>query len=66
MTSLHDVQVPMVYLTEWMRRKSQSPYVGNLVFWLSFCVIGQPLAVMLYWTLFTENRSAQLGLVSAS
>ncbi len=66
MTALHGVQVPMVYLTEWMRRKSQSPLVGNLVFWLSFCVIGQPLAVMLYWTLFTENRTAQRGLVSAS
>lgn len=54
----------MVYITEWIRRRYNNSAVGNLVFWLSFCVVGQPFAVMMYWTMYTERRSAQLGLAT--
>ena len=59
-------QMPMVYITELIKRRYNSSALGNLVFWLSFCVFGQPWAVMMYWTMYTESRSAQHGLIGAA
>ncbi|KAI9027864.1 MBOAT, membrane-bound O-acyltransferase family-domain-containing protein [Hyaloraphidium curvatum] len=52
-------QVPMIYLDGavakirdalgWRPPKEVSDTVGNLHFWMSFCIIGQPLAIMLFW-----------------
>ena len=57
------VQVPMIYITELIKRRSNNATWGNLVFWASFCILGQPLAVMMYWTMFSERRAAAQGLV---
>lgn len=40
-------QVPAILMTD--RYKHQPQWVGNFIFWLQFCVVGQPLAVLLYY-----------------
>eukprot|EP00884_Botryococcus_braunii_P001150 jgi/Botrbrau1/11035/Bobra.92_2s0008.1 len=42
-------QVPMVYLTEYLKKRFKSDQIGNLVFWISFCIIGQPISLILYY-----------------
>lgn len=43
-------QVPLMYITQYIQRRLKSEHAGNLVFWLSFCVLGQPTALLLYWS----------------
>ncbi|KAK9820951.1 hypothetical protein WJX81_004802 [Elliptochloris bilobata] len=42
-------QVPLMYLTEYLKRKVKSDQVGNFIFWVTFCVIGQPISIILYY-----------------
>jgi diacylglycerol O-acyltransferase-1 len=41
-------QLPMIYLTERLRAKTGNKDIGNAIFWISFCILGQPLAMILY------------------
>jgi hypothetical protein len=41
------MQIPLVALTKYLYRKYPGS-IGNMIFWLSFCVVGQPMAVFLY------------------
>jgi len=52
-------QLPMIYLTEQLRAKTGNGDVGNAIFWISFCFLGQPLALILY---FHDYRIMSLGL----
>ena len=38
----------MVATTKWLDMKFKGSSIGNVVFWLSFCVLGQPVAILLY------------------
>jgi len=40
-------QVPLMIITEWLKARFQSDRVGNIIFWVSFCFVGQPLAMIL-------------------
>lgn len=42
-------QMPLIALTNWIARKvpSKSRF-GNILFWVTFCVVGQPMCIMLY------------------
>jgi len=54
--SVH-VQVPLMGATSHLRKKCKSAIVGNFIFWTTFCVLGQPICIMMYyyaWVL--ENR----------
>jgi diacylglycerol O-acyltransferase-1 len=31
--------------------------IGNLFFWISFCVVGQPFSVLLYYRAWLKNHS---------
>jgi len=45
------VQVPLIALTlplEKMKGKN-GKVLGNAIFWISFCLVGQPLAALLYF-----------------
>lgn len=42
------MQIPLVAITKYFYRKHPGSSIGNMVFWLSFCVVGQPMAIMLY------------------
>jgi diacylglycerol O-acyltransferase-1 len=44
-------QIPLIFLTDPLA-KAKSPtakVAGNMVFWVSFCLVGQPLAALLYF-----------------
>lgn len=40
-------QMPLVAITKWMDKKLRGS-AGNVIFWLAFCVVGQPMGVLLY------------------
>ncbi|KIW02050.1 hypothetical protein, variant [Verruconis gallopava] len=44
-------QIPLIFLTDpLMKAKSYTAKtVGNLTFWITFCLVGQPLAALLYF-----------------
>jgi hypothetical protein len=41
-------QVPLVVFTKYLYRKFPGSSIGNIIFWVSFCVVGQPMAILLY------------------
>jgi len=41
-------QVPLVWITKYLTKKLPGTSMGNVIFWLSFCVVGQPMAILLY------------------
>ena len=41
-------QLPLVAITKFLYRRHPGSSIGNLIFWLSFCIVGQPVAVLLY------------------
>lgn len=42
------MQVPLVAVTKFLQGRSPGSSVGNIIFWLTFCVIGQPMAILMY------------------
>lgn len=42
------MQLPLVAITKFLYKKQPGSSLGNLIFWVSFCVVGQPVAVLLY------------------
>ena len=51
-------QVPLMWVTEVLKNKFNNDRVGNVIFWVSFCFLGQPLAEILY---FHDWRKAQMA-----
>ena len=46
-------QVPMLPLSSWLKRKTRGTTfepAGNYLFWITFCFLGQPAAVLLYYS----------------
>ena len=41
-------QIPLIILTRWLSKTMHRPVYGNLLFWVSFLVLGQPLIILLY------------------
>src|ERR1700694_2237313 len=53
-------QVPLVYLTEPLEKmRGSGTTIGNCIFWISFCLVGQPFGALYYFyryiTLFSTN-----------
>lgn len=42
------IQIPMIIIMDIFKSYLEKTQIGNVVFWVSFCIIGQPLAVMVY------------------
>lgn len=42
------MQIPLVGITKYIWKKFPGSSLGNVIFWLSFCVVGQPMAIVLY------------------
>jgi diacylglycerol O-acyltransferase 1 len=44
-------QIPLILLTDPLRKVESHAWkvFGNMVFWISFCLVGQPLAALLYF-----------------
>ena len=41
-------QIPLIFLTKILDRKFPGSSIGNVIFWISFCFVGQPMATLLY------------------
>lgn len=42
-------QLPLVHITAAIDKRLKGSQLGNMLFWVSFCVVGQPLCVLLYF-----------------
>ena len=56
------VQLPLIMVTEPLEKMQgvNGKRIGNCIFWVSFCLVGQPLAALLYF----YNWQAKYGSVS--
>lgn len=44
------LQIPLIALTDAVQKITHfGPTMGNMIFWVSFCLVGQPLAALLYF-----------------
>ncbi|XP_024932357.1 diacylglycerol O-acyltransferase 1 isoform X1 [Ziziphus jujuba] len=43
------LQVPLVLITNYLQERFRSSMVGNMIFWFIFCILGQPMCVLLYY-----------------
>ena len=43
-------QVPLIWLTKKADKVFNNAFIGNCFFWLVFCLVGQPVGVILYYT----------------
>ena len=58
-------QLPLIALTNWTARKLKNDQAGNIIFWLSFCIFGQPMAVILYYMDFMGKAGALAAVAAA-
>ena len=40
------VQAPLTYVTRIVDARYNSAFFGNIIFWLVFCVVGQPIGIL--------------------
>ncbi|KAJ2756548.1 hypothetical protein GGI19_000764 [Coemansia pectinata] len=51
------MQIPLIQLTQWLVRwRGPESGLGNAVFWISFCIVGQPLGVVQYYYTWVKNN----------
>lgn len=45
------LQIPLIILTDAIQKVKgiRGKVAGNMIFWMSFCLVGQPLAALLYF-----------------
>lgn len=43
------LQVPLIAISKALVRFLQTEQLGNIFFWLTFCIFGQPICVLLYY-----------------
>mmetsp|Transcript_50142 Transcript_50142/g.55953 ORF Transcript_50142/g.55953 Transcript_50142/m.55953 type:complete len:739 (+) Transcript_50142:89-2305(+) len=58
-------QIPLVAITKYIDKVRPGSSIGNFIFWLSFCFLGQPIAIMFYtidyWKLNSIPGEASYG-----
>lgn len=50
-------QVPLMVLTNYLHNRFQSTMAGNIIFWVFFCIVGQPISVLLYYHDYINQSS---------
>lgn len=56
-------QVPLIHITTWYMAKHPHSSFGNYFFWISFCILGQPMCVLLYYRAWiSKNPSLSCSL----
>lgn len=61
------IQIPLIYITRPLE-KMQGPngkLIGNVIFWVSFTILGQPFAALVYfyaWQAKYGSVSRRMGL----
>lgn len=41
-------QAPLIRISKWLDGRTENAFLGNALFWLVFCLCGQPMGVLLY------------------
>ena len=59
-------QIPLVYVTKFLEKKYPGSSLGNVFFWLSFCIVGQPMAILLYCLDYLKAASVVQSMSSSS
>jgi len=52
-------QIPLIFITKVIDRKYPGSSIGNVIFWISFCFVGQPMAMLLYTIDYWEINHGQ-------
>eukprot|EP01121_Diplochlamys_sp_Union-15-3_P012857 TRINITY_DN3908_c0_g4_i1.p1 TRINITY_DN3908_c0_g4~~TRINITY_DN3908_c0_g4_i1.p1 ORF type:complete len:474 (-),score=22.05 TRINITY_DN3908_c0_g4_i1:58-1479(-) len=52
-------QIPLIMFSEKYTRASQ---YGNILFWVSFCILGQPILILLYYQDYHDLQVSHRGL----
>ena len=56
-------QIPLIFLTDLLKKYGGDGHnarlAGNLIFWLSFCIFGQPLAALMYFFAWHAKYGAE-------
>eukprot|EP00850_Spirogloea_muscicola_P020834 SM000228S07374 [mRNA] locus=s228:34353:38324:- [translate_table: standard] len=53
-------QVPLIVLTNSLYEHFGTPMVGNMLFWFFFCIVGQPMCLLLYYHDVVQASSHQV------
>eukprot|EP00249_Psilotum_nudum_P013156 c24184_g1_i1 orf=196-1641(+) len=53
-------QLPLVVLTKYVQKRFQSSVVGNMIFWFFFCIVGQPMCILLYYHDFINQEQGTM------
>jgi len=51
------LQIPMIILGDLFKNQLQKSQLGNVIFWVTFCIVGQPAAILVYWYQVVFNLS---------
>ena len=54
------LQAPLMLVTSWANKFFKNEQLGNIIFWIIFCVLGQPTCLLLYYTEYIR-RGMQAG-----
>lgn len=49
-------QLPLILITGFWHKKKPESSLGNYFFWLSFCIVGQPMSVLLYYYAYNTKN----------
>ena len=41
-------QIPLVFVTKYLQHIRPGTSLGNILFWVTFCIVGQPMAILMY------------------
>ncbi|KAF8061352.1 DGAT1-2 [Scenedesmus sp. PABB004] len=58
------LQVPLIFLTEALRARLKNDSLGNAIFWASFCVVGQPTCLVLYYRDYLRGQATARRMAS--
>ena len=51
------LQLPLIFISRLIKKKFSNRSIGNYLFWISFSILGHPMAVLLYyWSWRTINK----------
>eukprot|EP00984_Skeletonema_dohrnii_P027981 scaffold17774_cov117-Skeletonema_dohrnii-CCMP3373.AAC.2 len=56
-------QLPLIFITKMIDKRMPNSSVGNFIFWISFCFIGQPMAMLLYTIDYWEHNQEMVEVI---
>eukprot|EP00986_Skeletonema_menzelii_P019846 scaffold29400_cov303-Skeletonema_menzelii.AAC.1 len=56
-------QLPLIFITKMIDKRMPRSSIGNFIFWISFCFIGQPMAMLLYTIDYWEHNQEMVEVI---